>query len=153
MENDFLRRDPRLLVALIAEEAKDPTIRHRLDDADVVVEGGNPGCGDTVTVYLKGTGDGHGIADLTFEGEGCNISQAAASMLLKHVKREGLSMDDVLAFKPEMMKEFVGESALATRPRCATLALGVLKEAVRRHRKALRETGRWTGPIDPIQGH
>ena len=56
--------------------------RHRgvLPAADAVYSGGNPGCGDIVTFYLKVDGDGR-IEDISFEGEGCTISQAASSIV------------------------------------------------------------------------
>ncbi len=143
--------DRETLIQILIEEARNPRMRGRLEDADVTVSGGNPGCGDVVHIYLKGTGDGHGIADVRFEGSGCNVSQAAASMLLQKVVDEGLTMDQVLDLRGEDMKQFVGESALATRPRCATLALSTLKEAVRQYRRQLRNEGRWQGPVDPHQ--
>lgn len=143
--------DRETLIQILIEEARNPLMRGRLDGADVTVSGGNPGCGDVVHIYLKGQGDGHGIADVKFEGSGCNVSQAAASMLLQKVVNEGLSMDDVLRMRGEDMKAFVGESALATRPRCATLALSTLKEGIRQYRRQLRAEGKWQGPIDPTQ--
>ena len=143
--------DRETLIAILVEEARNPLMRGRLEDADVTVSGGNPGCGDVVQIYLKGEGDGQKIAGLKFEGSGCNVSQAAASLLLQKVVNEGLTMDDVLRLRGEDMKQFVGESALATRPRCATLALSTLKEAIRQYRRQLRAEGKWQGPIDPTQ--
>lgn len=143
--------DRETLIQILLEEARNPLMRGRLDDADVTVSGGNPGCGDVVHIFLKGEGDGRGIAGVKFEGSGCNVSQAAASMLLQKVVNDKLTMDDVLGMTGEDMKQFVGESALATRPRCATLALSTLKEAIRQYRRQLRAEGKWQGPIDPFQ--
>lgn len=70
----------------------------------------------------------------TFVGEGCTISQAAASMLMERVREERPSLDDVLAMGHEDMVDLLGQEAVSMRPRCATLALGTLKAAVRKYR-------------------
>jgi nitrogen fixation NifU-like protein len=57
----------------ILDHYENPRHKGPMTDAEAVVEGGNPGCGDIVKVYLK-LNDGHLVA--TFEGEGCTISQA-----------------------------------------------------------------------------
>ncbi len=56
--------------------------------------GGNPGCGDVVTVYLKGAEDHEHIAGISYEGEGCTISMAASSMLMEQVVEGKLTMDE-----------------------------------------------------------
>jgi nitrogen fixation NifU-like protein len=55
-----------------------------LEPADASVEGVNPLCGDRLTVRLKMTGDQ--IADIRFEGQGCAISTASASLMTEAVK-------------------------------------------------------------------
>ena len=97
--------------------------------------GGNPGCGDVVTMYLKGTDDHEHIGDATFEGEGCTISMAAASMVMEQVHDEGLSMDQVLELDYNEMIEKLGRQVVASRPKCATLGLGTLKAAIRRYQQ------------------
>ena len=64
----------------ILDHYENPRHRGHMDDASVTMKGGNPGCGDIITVYLK-LDDGERIQDVSFEGEGCTISQAAASIL------------------------------------------------------------------------
>ena len=56
---------------------QNPTHKAPMDDADVSLQGGNPGCGDIVTYHIKVGPDGR-LAAISFEGEGCTISQAAA---------------------------------------------------------------------------
>jgi nitrogen fixation NifU-like protein len=114
-----------------------------LEDADVAMPGGNPGCGDVVTVYLKGAEDHEHIADVTYEGEGCTISMAASSMLLEQVVEGNLTMDEVLAMDYNEMIEQLGRQIVASRPKCATLGLGTLKAAIRRYQqdKRLTEAG------------
>jgi nitrogen fixation NifU-like protein len=64
-----------------------------LAPADASVEGFNPMCGDRLTVRLKMTGDE--IADIRFEGQGCAISTASASLMTEAVK--GKTRADALA--------------------------------------------------------
>ena len=114
-----------------------------MEDADVVMPGGNPGCGDVVTVYLKGAEDHEHIGNVTYEGEGCTISMAASSMLLEQVVEGNLTMDEVLAMDYNEMIEQLGRQIVASRPKCATLGLGTLKAAIRRYQqdKRLTEAG------------
>lgn len=100
--------------------------------------GGNPGCGDIVTVYLKGDEDHHHIEDATYEGEGCTISMAASSMLLEQIHDENLTMDEVLEMDYNEMMDKLGRQVVASRPKCATLGLGTLKAAIRKYQRDKR---------------
>jgi nitrogen fixation NifU-like protein len=103
-----------------------------MEQADVVLPGGNPGCGDIVTIYLKVNNAGDHVERVTFEGEGCTISQAAASILTEMVKGKPLAEIDEMDFN-DMIDE-LGREVVSTRPRCATLALGTLKAAIVKYR-------------------
>ena len=105
--------------------------------------GGNPGCGDVVTVYLKGAEDHEHIDDVSYEGEGCTISMAASSMLLEQVVDNKLTMDEVLELDYNEMIDQLGRQIVASRPKCATLGLGTLKAAIRRYQqdKVLADAG------------
>jgi nitrogen fixation protein NifU and related proteins len=109
-----------------------------LEGADVAMPGGNPGCGDVVTVYLKGAEDNEHIDSVSYEGEGCTISMAASSMLLEQVVEGNLTMDEVLEFDYNEMIEQLGRQIVASRPKCATLGLGTLKAAIRRYQQDTR---------------
>ena len=63
-----------------------------LPDADRVVEGVNPLCGDRITLYVK-LADGV-VSDLRFKGSGCAISMASSSLMTE--KAKGASTDEVL---------------------------------------------------------
>jgi nitrogen fixation NifU-like protein len=127
--------DRQLQIQFLLDHYQRPKHRGALDDADVQIPGGNPGCGDVVTVYLKGSGDHEHIEDVSYEGEGCTISMAAASMLLEQVHEEGLTMDQVLDMDYNEMIEKLGRQIVASRPKCATLGLGTLKAAIRRYQQ------------------
>ena len=97
----------------ILDHYKHPRNKGRMDQSDINLGGGNPGCGDLVTVYLKLSADGQRIEKASFEGAGCTVSQAGASMVT----------------------EIVGEDAVKQRVRCATLGLATFQAALEEHRR------------------
>ncbi len=135
--------DRQLQIQIFLDHYQKPRHWGVLEDADVEMPGGNPGCGDVVTVYLKGAEDHEHIADVSYEGEGCTISMAASSMLLEQVVEGRLTMDEILELDYNEMIETLGRQIVASRPRCATLGLGTLKAAIRRYQqdKRLAEAG------------
>ncbi len=124
--------DRQTRIELLVDHFKHPRHRGALPDADVRMPGGNPGCGDVVAMYVRAAPDEDRIDRVTFEGRGCTISQAAASILAERVNRKHLSFHDVLEMSYEDMIAILGEDVVGSRPRCATLALGTLKAAVKR---------------------
>ena len=114
----------------ILDYYENPRHKGALEDAEAVVEGGNPGCGDIVKVYLK-LNDGHVVA--TFEGEGCTISQASASFLMDEVN--GKTLDEVLTIDHETLMENLGKEIAEQRTRCATLSLDTLRAAIRKRER------------------
>ena len=147
--------DRQLQIQILLDHYQKPRHRGETEDADVAMPGGNPGCGDVVMVFLKGAEDHEHIAGVSYEGEGCTISMAAASMLLEQVVEGDLTMDEVLEFDYNEMIDQLGRQVVASRPKCATLGLGTLKAAIRRYQqdKRLAEAGvsRPTGPA-PEEG-
>ncbi len=136
--------DRQTRIELLVDHFKRPRFRGALPDADVRMPGGNPGCGDVVTMYVRAAPDEERIDAVSFEGHGCTISQAAASILAERVNRKRLSFQDVLEMSYEDMIRVLGEDVVGSRPRCATLALGTLKAAVKRidMDRKLRAAGR-----------
>jgi len=116
---------------IILDHHQNPHHRYGLPDAQVHGSGGNPGCGDLVTMYARLGPDGR-ITEAAFEGEGCTISQAAASMLTEII--EGKTLAEVQAMDYEAMVDVMGREIVLPRVRCATLALSTLKAAVNDYR-------------------
>src|SRR5690606_1055509 len=78
---------------VIFDHNRKPRNFHEMPEADHVADGHNPLCGDRLTVYLR-IEDGR-IADVSFEGHGCAISTASASLMTEAVK--GKAIDEVEA--------------------------------------------------------
>lgn len=118
-------------IEFILDHYENPRHHGALEHPDVVMKGGNPGCGDIVTMYLKLDGDER-IADVSFEGVGCTISQAAASMLTEKVV--GMSMADVAELDLAEFIDEMGKDVVINRLRCATLAANTVKAALEKYR-------------------
>jgi nitrogen fixation protein NifU and related proteins len=119
-------------IEYLLDHYQNPRNHGSLDPVDVTMPGGNPGCGDIVTIYLKVDDAGDRVEHVTFEGTGCTISQAAASILTEMVEGKPLAAIDEMDFKD--MIDHLGREVVSTRPRCATLALGTLKAAITQYR-------------------
>ena len=119
-------------IEIILDHYEHPRNKHRMEHASVQLGGGNPGCGDLITVYLK-VGEDDRIAEASFEGEGCTISQAGGSIIAELI--EGMTLDEVKALGKETMIEEMGDDVVKSRVRCATLALGTAQAAVDAYRR------------------
>ena len=120
-------------IAHLLDHYRNPRNRATLPDADVTQPGGAPDCGDHITIYLKVDPAAERVERLTFEGEGCTISQASASVLTELLQEAPLSRVDALE-EGELL-DMLGREVVASRPRCATLAFNTLKHAVAAYRR------------------
>jgi nitrogen fixation NifU-like protein len=137
---------------VILEHSKAPRNYRRLDHANHRAEGFNPLCGDRYTVYVDM--DGEAIRDISFEGSGCAISKASASMMTQSVK--GRTREEAEALfegfrrvvtgrlsaaddQPEIGKltVFSGVSEYPVRVKCATLAWHTLRAALSGDRESI----------------
>ncbi len=108
-----------------------PRNKGRIEGADATMSGGNPGCGDVVTMYVN-VDDGVATA-IRFEGEGCTISQAGASMVAE--KYEGQSLEEIEASNVDDMIDEMGREVVMSRIKCASVGIGTLKAAVQQLRR------------------
>lgn len=137
---------------VILDHNKSPRNFHAMEGATRHVEGYNPLCGDHYTVYVKLDGDR--ILDVSFEGAGCAISKASASVMSAMVKNhtigeaEELFRDFHRLVKGELAGEeelerlgklaaFAGVSEFPARVKCASLAWHTLHSALKTNETAI----------------
>jgi nitrogen fixation protein NifU and related proteins len=131
---------------VILDHSRHPRHFGVLADANHMGEGHNPLCGDRVKVYLH-VGAGDRIDDISFEGKGCAISQASASMMTDLVKGRTVAEAEKLmggflhlvkgedasaigADDREHLDVMAGVQAFPMRVKCATLAWHTMKSAL-----------------------
>ncbi|WP_428097498.1 Fe-S cluster assembly sulfur transfer protein SufU [Candidatus Rariloculus sp.] len=128
---------------VILDHNRQPRNFGEIEDADRVIEGVNPLCGDRMTLYLKL--DGSTVQDVCFKGTGCAISVASSSLMTERIK--GASIDETLDLfemvhemltsagdePPEELEKLValaGVREYPSRVKCASLAWHALKAAL-----------------------
>ena len=112
---------------VILDHNRRPRNRGKLPTANRVAHGDNPTCGDQCSVYLRM--DGARIAEISFDGSGCAISQATASMLTEYAK--GKPAKTLLALEPKDVIELLAIELSPVRMKCALLSLETLKKALK----------------------
>ncbi|QQR84257.1 iron-sulfur cluster assembly scaffold protein [Candidatus Peregrinibacteria bacterium] len=122
----------------ILDRYKEPYYKDKKLDATVSHSELNRSCGDEAHVSLRLDGDK--IAEYTFAGAGCAISQAAADLLGDVII--DLSVDEVLNLTKETIYEVLGIEISLRRSKCALLALLAVQNALLKHRGG--ELRNWT---------
>ncbi len=131
---------------LILDHSRHPRNFHAMSDATATADGHNRLCGDRLKLYVKVRGDV--IEDVAFEGDGCSISKASASMMTEALRGKTLAQAEALHGKfhdvltgppdqtpdvPELGKlaAFSGVRRFPVRVKCATLAWHTLAAALK----------------------
>jgi nitrogen fixation NifU-like protein len=117
-------------VEFLLDHFNNPRNKGPLEDPDILVNGGNPGCGDVVTLYVKLDSQDR-ITDIKFEGHGCTISMAAASFLTEMV--QGKTLEQVRQMGYDELIDTLGREVVQSRLRCATLAFDTLQGGAREY--------------------
>jgi nitrogen fixation NifU-like protein len=110
----------------ILEHYKDPHNYGTLEKHDLEFHDHNPLCGDELGVHIV-VGDDGRIADLRFHGQGCAISQAAASITSDELI--GMPVEEVRKLGAQWVIEQLGIEISPTRRKCALLSLKVMRGA------------------------
>jgi nitrogen fixation protein NifU and related proteins len=144
---------------VILDHGRKPRNLRRLEDADRSARGDNPLCGDRMELFLKLSPDGDRIADAAFQGRGCAISMASASLMTETVqgkttaeaaelgsKFRELAMTGTcpdcgasLADEMERLQPLAGVHEFPSRVKCATLAWHTLNAALEGSKEASSE--------------
>lgn len=130
---------------LIIDHNKSPRNFRRIDPSSHSADGFNPLCGDKLTVYMNVGADGR-IEDVSFEGSGCAISVASASLMTEHLKGRTVDearhlFDDMHALLTEAgahvdesglgkLAALSGVRAYPSRVKCATLCWHTVNAAL-----------------------
>ncbi len=134
---------------VILDHYKNPRNKRELPGATVSRQRNNPLCGDEIAIHAELSGGG--VSEVAFEGQGCSISQASASMLTEAVK--GASVDEAGSLSARFRRMMEGEldpdedefgdlvalkgvAKYPVRIKCAVLAWDVLEEALSGERAA-----------------
>ena len=122
--NLFLEMDHELYKEHILDHYKNPLNKYALLDADFVGKESNTICGDEVTVYVNQDESGI-VTEISFTGDGCAISQAAASLFTEFAK--GKHIEDIRRMQKSDVEQLLGISLSTVRVRCALLIIHALQ--------------------------
>ena len=111
----------------VLDHYEDPFHRGHCSHPTHAHEDDNPLCGDVVRIELQIDSQGR-ICDAWFDGDGCCVSQASASMLLEAM--DGKTVDDVKAFTAEQMLQLFRGRLTPNRQKCCLLPWRVLQSAI-----------------------
>ncbi len=109
---------------IILDHYRNPRNKGRISDADASFHDSNPLCGDEIDIHLKV--EDNIVKDIKFEGRGCAISQASASMLTEMVMNKPLTSVKELG-KDDILENIGLVNLGPARIKCALLSLKVLK--------------------------
>ena len=111
----------------VLDHYEDPYHRGHCTNCSHAHEDDNPLCGDVIKIELQIDGQGT-LKEIYFDGDGCCISQAAASMLVE--KFDGRTVDQIRQFTAEEMLDLFGARLTPNRQKCCLLSWRVLQAAV-----------------------
>ncbi|WP_049979665.1 Fe-S cluster assembly sulfur transfer protein SufU [Halolamina rubra] len=124
----------------ILDHYKNPRNYGEMQEPDFSHVGENPSCGDTIKVDVKLADDDETIEEVSFTGDGCAISQAAASLLTKELP--GNSIEELQAMDTDDITEMLGVEISPMRIKCAVLARQVAQDGAKLYRGELDEKER-----------
>ena len=110
----------------ILDHYRNPRNYGELEDATFTHIGENTSCGDEIEVFVRLAEDGETIEAVSFVGEGCAISQAAASLLSGEL--EGLTLEELYELDRDDVLDLLGVEVTPMRIKCAVLAEKVFQD-------------------------
>ena len=113
----------------ILEHYREPHNRGVLDPHDLHFADSNPTCGDEMSMTMRLDDASQRVAEVAFDGRGCAISQASASILTDELR--GLTLEELRDLDPGAVVANLGVPIGPARLKCALLVYKVLQGAVR----------------------
>lgn len=114
---------------IILAEVESPQHVGTLANADIVQQANNPSCGDDMTVYIDFDEEGKSIKELTWQGNGCAISQATMSMLATEL--QGKPTSAIANYSQEDLETLIGIDKISLgRVKCLMLGLKAVQAAI-----------------------
>jgi nitrogen fixation NifU-like protein len=120
----------------VMEHFKNPRNIGVIEDADVIIQVGDPSCGDSLLLFLKIENDI--IADVKFRIKGCGAAIATSSMATEMVK--GKSLEEALALTDERVADAL-DGLTEEKMHCSSLAVGALHAGILRYLSPAGEAG------------
>ena len=117
----------------IMEHYRHPHNRGALPNATFQGIGKNANCGDNLIFSVRLDETGEIIEEVTFQGDGCAISLAGASLFTDKLK--GMKLSEVKLMAPGIMYSLLGVPISHTRTRCALLPYEALSDGITKHGK------------------
>ena len=111
----------------ILDHFESPYHRGHLENPTIAHQDENPLCGDTVKLELL-VDENNRVKEAWFEGHGCAISQAAASILTHEI--EGKTLEELKSFQAPQMLELLRVRLTASRQKCGLLSFKILKTMI-----------------------
>lgn len=116
---------------MILEYYKHPRNRKRLEHPDIQNHSHNPLCGDKCDIFIKLDDKKNVLEEITFDGEGCAISIASASMTTLLMK--GKTLKEALELDKDELLDMLGIQLSPNRLKCALLGMDTVKNGIRKH--------------------
>ena len=113
----------------IIDHYKKPHNKRQIEDPSCIEKGINPLCGDHLELFLKV--ENQKVVDVSFEGDGCAISQASISMLTDFVL--GKDLTELKNLTEDEIYDLLGIPISHTRRKCALLSLNTLQKAIQKY--------------------
>lgn len=114
----------------ILDHYKYPVNFKKVEGADLEYGDKNPVCGDDITIYIR-LDDNQKVIEVGFQGTGCAISTASASMLTELI--EDMTLDEMKKLTNDDITEMLGIPLTPVRLKCAILPLKVLEGAIHKY--------------------
>ncbi|HLC48734.1 MAG TPA: SUF system NifU family Fe-S cluster assembly protein [Candidatus Norongarragalinales archaeon] len=115
----------------VLDHYKNPRNFGKMGSPDAKYYDTNPLCGDEIEIQLKISGGK--VTEVMFQGQGCAISQASASILTE--KLIGMGLADAMKIEKEQITDWLGTELTPSRLKCALLSLMVAKAAINEFEK------------------